>query len=279
MNSTKANVKCLTCSKDFYKRKSEITKYPHHYCSIKCRQSRNLEANSQSCANCSNVLVRHPCIREKYDNYFCDKDCESAFKNKRIKRNCKICNIEIEVSQCEIDTNFFCSYKCAGKAKRKGIEFNCHWCQKIILRTPSQIKKRKLIFCSCSCSSKHYQRINQGKRKSYAEIFLADLIKADFPQLTILDNNRQLIPSGLEIDIFIEEFKIAIELNGPCHYFNIYGEATLKKVQTNDAIKHAEIQQAGYPFIILDISTINDYKKLEKFLLIQYENNIKPLIS
>lgn len=106
---------------------------------------------------------------------------------------------------------------------------------------------------------------------------LCGLISEDFPHYTLLKNSRTLLSSGLEIDIFVAEKNIAIELNGPCHYFNIYGNEKLKLIQNRDAIKQAEIQEAGYQFIVLDISTQPD-RKLDAFLSDQYAFNIKPLL-
>lgn len=95
--------------------------------------------------------------------------------------------------------------------------------------------------------------------------------------MSLLENSKSLLPSGYEIDIFLEDINLAIELNGPTHYFNMYGD--LSKIKARDAIKHAEIQGAGYQFIILNISTISDRKKLELFLREQYQANIRPLLE
>jgi very-short-patch-repair endonuclease len=104
------------------------------------------------------------------------------------------------------------------------------------------------------------------------------MIRSDFPKHEILENRRDLLPSGYEIDIFVKDIQLAIELNGPCHYFNIHGDETLRKVQVRDAIKQKEIQEAGFQFLVLDISTISDRKKLRRFLEEQYQYNIKPIL-
>ena len=224
----------------------------------------NGNSNCQ-CDYCGEQFQRYHSLAKKYKTHYCNNECAME---KRIsgtfERKCKICEKIFKVRKNNKDFHEFCSYKCRAKNIQTAMEVTCMWCGKITKKIPSHIKKT--TFCSCSCRAKYHIRIRQGFRRSYGEKFLSKLIQEDSPSLTLLENKKNILPSGLEIDIFIESKNLAIELNGPCHYFNIYGEETLHKVQSRDALKQLEIQKSGYQFIILNISTISDRKKLEKFL-------------
>jgi len=83
-------------------------------------------------------------------------------------------------------------------------------------------------------------------------------------EFELICNSRELIPSGLEIDIYIKDVNLAIELNGPVHYLPIYGEEKLLSTQTNDEIKRREAIEAGYRYSIIDVaqSRFEDTKRL-----------------
>ena len=229
------------------------------------------------CDHCGKEFQRFHSMAKKYKTHYCDNSCAVAKKTAgTFTRECEVCGEKFKVKQNNKDSHRYCSHKCRGKSDQKRIEVPCMWCGNIVEKIPAHIKKT--TFCSCSCRAKHHIRLRQGFRRSYGEKFLTDLIQKDFPSLTLLENKKNLLPSGLEIDIFVEDKNLAIELNGPCHYFNIYGEETLLNVQSRDAIKQTEIQKKGYQFIVLNISTSSDRKKLEKFLETQYQDNIKPLL-
>jgi endogenous inhibitor of DNA gyrase (YacG/DUF329 family) len=193
-----------------------------------------------------------------------------------ISKECPICKTSFTSSQSR--ETVFCSKKCHFLNTRNRNLTTCKLCGKDVIRTKCRTTKHKNIFCSCSCRAKYYIDQRTGYRRSKSEIFICNLIKNDFPHIVPLENRKDLLPCGYEIDIFISECQLAIELNGPCHYFNIYGDETLKKVQSRDAIKQAEIQQAGYKSIVLNINIANK-KKLNNFLIEQYTSNIKPILD
>lgn len=93
-----------------------------------------------------------------------------------------------------------------------------------------------------------------------------------------MDLNNRKILNGLEIDILIPSIRLAIELNGPAHYFPIYGDKQLGKTINKDIIKQIETQRLGYRLFILDISTLKN-KDRDDFLKKNFQEKIKPIID
>ena len=108
---------------------------------------------------------------------------------------------------------------------------------------------------------------------------MAELIRADFKQLLVEENVRGVLPSGLELDLYVPAFKLAIELNGPLHFFPIFGKVKLQSIQDKDIKKEVEAQFIGCNLITIDISRIKYWRETQAFLDDEYKNSIKPLIK
>ena len=95
----------------------------------------------------------------------------------------------------------------------------------------------------------------------------------------MIQNDRELLSSGLEVDIVIRSLKLAIELNGPVHYFPLFGRQKLAKIQAADVLKQAEIHAIGYGLLVIDISAYGYFKKMRAMLDEYYLNRIRPLLE
>lgn len=157
----------------------------------------------------------------------------------------------------------------------------CEECKIEILKQKSKITKNKYNFCSKSCSAK-FQNKNKtlGKlNKSKAEGYLSNLIRNDFENLSVKENVRDILPSSLEIDIYIPQIHFAIEINGPLHFLPIYGIEKLSKIQNKDAQKKREAAEAKCKLLIINISRIKYWKETKEYLDNEYYQKIKPLIE
>lgn len=105
---------------------------------------------------------------------------------------------------------------------------------------------------------------------------MCDLIRKDFPALKVIQNDRALLASGYEVDIVIPDRKIAVELNGPVHYFPLFGEDKLAKIKAADLSKQAELEADGYELLVIDISAHGYFKKVKLMLNEYYSNRIRP---
>lgn len=110
-------------------------------------------------------------------------------------------------------------------------------------------------------------------------MYLVDLIRHDFPNITVTQNDRNLLPLGLEVDIHIPHIKLTIEVNGPVHYLPLYGEPKLKKIQAADELKRAELRSAGCRLVVIDTSAYGYFVKVKAMLDERYWSYIKPLLD
>ncbi len=93
----------------------------------------------------------------------------------------------------------------------------------------------------------------------------------------IKQNDREVLENGLELDIFIPEVMLAIEINGPTHYYNIFGELRLLRTELNDLKKKDRALELGITLKILDISKVTDkevYSIISDFL----HNEVMPVL-
>ncbi len=186
--------------------------------------------------------------------YFCNKE----FKKKKfiitssIKNNlgyCKYCNEKCKAKD-------FCKY---GSRYAK---VSCDFCNKEFEKSNVDLNKTKKNFCSHSCNAKYYNaNKKQGVRRSKLEIWLEEKLRKEYPNLKFKFNSKEEINS--ELDIYVEDYKLAFELNGIFHYEPIYGENKLDQIQNNDQRKFQACIEKGIELCIIDSSGLK-YFKLEK---------------
>lgn len=161
----------------------------------------------------------------------------------------------------------FCNLKCTGKSFFVKEIVECKQCNKQFEKLPNQIKKSSNHFCSSSCSGTYNSTHKKfGTRRSKIEVWLQDQLTILYPDLQIIYNNKEAINS--ELDIYIPSFKLAIELNGIFHYEPIYGQDKLLQIQNNDNRKFQACLENNIELVIIDSSTMINFKpiKAQKYI-------------
>lgn len=171
----------------------------------------------------------------------------------------------------------FCQKVIGQKRKRKRnlVSVICPICAKSFLRIPAEVSRNNHNFCSRSCAATFRNKNKTyGYKRSKLEDIIINYIKKDFPSLKIVANDSTIV--GLELDIFLPELRLAIELNGPFHYEPIYGSDKLERMQRNDKQKQIACNEKGIELLVINTSHIR-YLKQEKIDLVY--NDIKSIIN
>lgn len=107
----------------------------------------------------------------------------------------------------------------------------------------------------------HEKLLETTKTGSKFENFISEtLIEAGHDVL--LHKKGALINANLELDIYVRDLKLAIEIDGPVHYLPIFGEERLEKTRLSDADKNGLLISHGV--YVLRIRC--DYSKLSRHL-------------
>jgi hypothetical protein len=150
--------------------------------------------------------------------------------------------------------NFFCSISCRYGYQEKGKEIACAQCQKLIRKTPAQVRQTiNNVFCSKSCAAFYNNSHKRtGTRRSKLKVFIEHHLRLEFSELDFQCNTNSSI--GKELDFYFPKLQLAIELNGIFHYQPIYGQEKLERIQKNDKEKANRCWEAGIELFVIDVS-------------------------
>ena len=89
-----------------------------------------------------------------------------------------------------------------------------------------------------------------------------------FPQYSISCLDRKTIKNPntnayMELDFYIKELNLAIEINGATHYTPIYGKPRLERQQRNDALKRELCKQQGITLVEIPLDNGKHYDRFE----------------
>ena len=111
----------------------------------------------------------------------------------------------------------------------------------------------------CSLAIEAVQRA--GKEGSKLEKFVSRALSDK--GYSVEFHKKNLIPTQkLEIDLYIPSHKTIIEIDGPSHFFPIWGEEKLQKQIIADSQKSGLILSKGY--IIIRVKNLSDFVSLNK---------------
>lgn len=162
---------------------------------------------------------------------------------------------------------------------------HCKYCKSTVQENSivrSKSGKDKFSFCSDECHDIYMLRNNKNVtevNRSNGELYFENLIKKTFPELEVQSNVKGLIPSGLDVDIYLPAIRLCIEINGPSHYLDIFGEDKLLATQVNDAKKKQELYENGYSLIVINISRYKALRDIRIYLKRIFLQEIRGIIE
>lgn len=155
------------------------------------------------------------------------------------------------------------------------VTVQCGQCGLSVVARKDHIKKSKSghLFCNHHCAALYANSHKTvGTRRSKLEVWLEARLRALYPNLTLLPNDKTAINS--ELDFYFPELKLAFELNGIFHYEPIYGPEKLASIQNNDHRKFAACAEAGISLCIIDVSWMTHFKPLRAQRILSYMQEI-----
>lgn len=179
------------------------------------------------------------------------------------KAACDHCGVAFPLTSAQkwkiknsLNKQHFCSRRCRGLASRRRITQACGICGEEVERPMSEFRKSRSgrVFCSPQCGTiwSNYQG-KKFNRPSQLESRIIESLWKDFPGLEIDANqNRRM---GAELDIYLPQLNLAIEINGPHHYMPLRNSmskliATIK----NDLRKIRMAKEADIKLYVLNSS-------------------------
>lgn len=185
----------------------------------------------------------------------------------------KRCNIIKTLNEDFSPSKLFCSNKCSSLHFTTAHLVNCLQCTKQFTKVHSAVIKFPNHFCSSSCNAiYHNARKKTGYRRSKLEIYVEDNLSKLHPHIKFETNNRSA--TNYELDFYFPDLNLAIEINGPCHYKQIYSEKQFQRIQKADKEKAQLCQAKGINLFIIDVSKDSSPKKFLPKRFSEIENII-----
>lgn len=90
------------------------------------------------------------------------------------------------------------------------------------------------------------EQMKLGKGSKFENFVAEELMLAGYQ---VAQREIGHVPGNMEVDIAIPQYAIAIEVDGPTHWSDIYGAVELQKVQTKDKVKDDALTVAGWDVV------------------------------
>lgn len=206
--------------------------------------------NVKNCQICNvNISYYHCCAiyckdcsavrrKEKMKIYSLNRKPENQIKNKNNTNQRRKINRSLnkELGLCT---------DCGSNKERKDINL-CTKCHALALKSSTAYNRRRGMLQAGS---------------SFPQRIIFDLVSR-LTNLDILVNTRKIIinpetNTSLELDIYIKDLNLAIEVDGPMHRIPCYGQKRLDAQIKNDSIKDAQCLINGIKLIRINTDDIN----------------------
>lgn len=283
---TKKQYDCLECKKSFEGKIKENPKFCGHSCSAIFNNRKRDNTKLVICRDCDvEFSVWKSRDQKIYRCSSCIEQKNKALSNNKYKTRiskiniltCKYCS---NIFEHKMKNTLYCSYVCKTISKKKYEHF-CIGCSATFLSSQKEAK-----YCSNSCKSinlnlSSFAHRAGGRSRSQIELFIEQNLVKDFPDIKFLFNDKETI--GSELDVYIPELKMAIEINGIVHYEPIYGQEKLTKVKNRDEQKMINCYTLGIELIVIPLGikglTIKQNQEIyqEVFTIIRSNLNRKTV--
>jgi hypothetical protein len=206
------------------------------------------------CASCGVAGYKRPCELKRAKKHFCSKVCFYKSRVARVEINCMWCGILFSKKQSLFSyrENHFCSRLCSSRFQDKKHNVECFVCGKHFRKSKYQSEKRPRHCCSSECVKVLNNNFKDwASNRSKLELAIENHLGVIFSGLDIRYNKTDM---GYELDIFIPDLKLAIEINGIYHYENIFKNNRFERTQQIDNEKVDKCRELGVNLFVINVS-------------------------
>ena len=220
---------------------------------------------------------------------FTKKEFKKAKCNDLLPLECLVCGnkflrekyrINRDIKGKRKNPSSCCSLQCRDKQQRKYTtkltKVICSQCGKQFNKLTKNLHKSKSgnHFCCRYCFGVYNAaHKTKGYRRSKLELWIEEKLLKEYPNLTFKFNSTEQI--NAELDIFVEDYKLAFELNGIFHYEPIFPDR-LARTQNNDRRKFQVCGEKGIELCVIDTSSSGHFKPDRD---VKYYNIIKSILD
>lgn len=295
-------VKCVTCEKEFNRKKSHAEKCAKQYCSSVCRRT----GKTLKCEHCGDIFyvisaredlakycskkcsqldrkkfaICFQCGKEFHrlgapskEKSFCSRKCSSLSRRTYQDHPCPQCGSIVTKNRN------FCSMECANLWQgRNKVEKTCIQCGDMFKLSPSWEQSHAGLYCSLDCrnaSPIHRQRLiamnveQQRKKPNKLEIAGEKILN----KLGVFYITQALVANKFVVDAFIPILGVVVQWDGD--YWHGYGvpagevhpEARIRKRMRLDRSQDAYMKECGYTVLrFWEHEVTNDPQKVSEHI-------------
>lgn len=230
------------------------------------------------CAGCGVEGYKHQYLLKRNVNNYCSRSCFHKSKICRVEINCMWCGVLFskKKSLFSYRENHFCSRVCSSKFQDKKDDVECFVCGKQFKKSHYKSKNKPRHCCSLDCVKVLNNNFKDwGSSRSKLEFAIENHLGIIF---SVLDIRYNKTDTGYELDIFIPDLKLAIEINGIHHYENIFKNNRFERTQQIDREKIVKCNELGINLIVIDVSRDGQSKRIQAQRISEVEQIIRDRI-
>lgn len=208
---------------------------------------------------------------DPYNNYlFTREEYNNSKYNDELMFLCPICGevfskekFRVTYSLKNEDTHKYqyCN-TCLQNMRMRQVKVECEWCGKSFFKQRKEYLKTDHHFCCKQCFGKYTASHTSIRNRSKSEVILEQWFRNELPHIHCITNDRSVC-NGLELDFYLPEYNLAIEINGPHHSSPIYGEERFKETKVNDVLKQTICIKKNIHILIAEIDSYRDIESID----------------
>lgn len=237
-----------------------------------------MRENNYVCSGCGVAGFKHEYLLKRNVNNYCSRVCFHRSKVSRVEINCMWCGVLFSKKRSLFlyRNNHFCSRVCSSKFQDKRNDVICIVCGREFRKSNYKSKNKPRHCCSLDCVKVLNNNFKDwGSNRSRLEVDIEGHLGVIFSDFDIRFNKTDI---GYELDIFIPDLKLAIEINGIHHYEDIFKNNRFFRTQQIDKEKIVRCNELDIKLFVINVSRDGQNKEIQVQRISEVEQIIRDRI-